>query len=151
MISYYFLEPEGIDPKDSGNIADNDAEDINMLRQQLTTSAMPMTYAELIRIAQHSDVLVARDESKHIKGMATLCAIYKPTGRSGVIEDVVVDVSLRGQHVGERLVMILIKRAAAMSLNRLELTSKPERIAANKLYQKLGFKLRETNCYTLTL
>jgi N-acetylglutamate synthase-like GNAT family acetyltransferase len=86
--------------------------------------------------------------------MATLC--IKPTlhGSIGIIEDVVVDELMRGEHIGECLLIRLIDYARNVAkLDELVLTSKPQRIAANTLYQKLNFKQYEptTNHYRLRL
>jgi N-acetylglutamate synthase-like GNAT family acetyltransferase len=146
MLSYDFLDPKKVE-----NFTESDTADVNALLRQLTRSAKPITRGEIIYVAHHSKFLIARNDEGRIKGIATLCPIAKPTGADGIIEDVVVDVSLRGQHVGETLVLALIKQATELPIRRLELTSHPTRVAANKLYQKLGFQLRETNCYILTL
>ncbi len=124
-----------------------DIMDVNALLIQLTSAAPPTTHRALAKVAYRSHLLVARDDAGRIKGMATLCPIDKLTGMSGIIEDVVVDISLRGQHVGEGLVTRLMQFAKDVGMYQLELTSRHERIVANKLYQKLGFQIRATNCY----
>lgn len=105
-------------------------------------------------MASSSNVLVARDEHGRIQAMATLC-VMPPTfhGTFGFIEDVIVDESLRGQHVGETLITRFIVLAIELDVHYLKLTSKPSRVAANALYQKLGFQLQsdDTNHYTLSL
>ncbi len=73
------------------------------------------------------------------------------TGLKGIIEDVVVDASLCGHGVGTALVVRLIGEAVAQGTKKIELASNPTRGAANHLYQKLGFELRETNHYRMLL
>jgi ribosomal protein S18 acetylase RimI-like enzyme len=82
--------------------------------------------------------------------MNTLTISYIPTGKVGHLDDVVVDGSLRGHGVGEELVRRIVHRAKSENLaDRIELTCKPDREAANKLYRRLGFTQRETNCYIM--
>ena len=70
-----------------------------------------------------------------------------PTGVRAWIEDVVVDESQRGQGVGEALTREALRRAAAAGARTVDLTSRPSREAANRLYRRLGFVVRETNVY----
>jgi ribosomal protein S18 acetylase RimI-like enzyme len=143
MIEYHALDPRTIT---SQNIAE-----MNLLLPQLTTKADPLTIDYLRTVTEHSLIIVARDARKTIKAMATLVPVYKPTGMCTLVEDVVVDGSLRGFHVGETLMRDLMQETDRCGIGRVELTSKAERIAANLLYRKLGFKLRITNPYELTL
>lgn len=86
-----------------------------------------------------------------IVGSITLVVINTPSGSKAWIEDVIVDKNTRGQNVGETLVSFVIDFAKELNIKSINLTSSPDRVAANKLYQKLGFILRETNVYRLTL
>jgi len=70
-----------------------------------------------------------------------------PTGKKGWIEDVVVDESYRGQGLGKTLLLHALAIAPQLSLSKLFLTSRPERITANQLYQRIGFTQRTTNVY----
>jgi ribosomal protein S18 acetylase RimI-like enzyme len=74
-----------------------------------------------------------------------------PTGDKLWIEDVVVDKVARGKGLGKELIQFAIKYAKNKNVKTINLTSSPERVAANKLYQKLGFMLRETNVYRLII
>lgn len=95
-------------------------------------------------------LLVIRDDGK-IVGTGTLNWANFLTGTDGDIDDVVVDETYRGQGLGEKLVQALIAAARARGVDSIYLTSRPSRIAANKLYQKLGFVQKETNCYQMDL
>ena len=143
MITYEFLDDQPITP--------HSAKEINELLAQLTASPTPITASDLESIARHSALLVARDEQQSVKGIATLCIIHAPTGIKGLIEDVVVDASLCGRGVGTALMVKLITEAKRRGVGKLELTSNPKREIANRLYQKLGFELRETNHYRMAL
>jgi GNAT superfamily N-acetyltransferase len=144
MVTYRWIVPERISPED--------AEDINALLCQLTDSPRRIDLADIREIAEKSLWLVARNEQGRIKGMATLTISRIPTGSVGHLDDIVVDVSLRGQHIGEGLVKRMIECVRIESkADRIELTCKPGRIEANGLYAKLGFQKRETNCYMLKI
>lgn len=87
-----------------------------------------------------------------VVGTGTLSFRYVPTtGEVGYIDDMVVHPDQRGKGLGEAIAKHLIKRSCEKNCVRVELTSHPQRVAANKLYQKLKFQLRETNCYVLHL
>lgn len=88
----------------------------------------------------------------HIVGTATLCISHSPTGRKGGIEDVVVSSACRGQGLGRQLMEHIIGYARKeLSPIVLHLTSRPQRVAANRLYRSLGFQPYDTNVYKLPL
>lgn len=88
----------------------------------------------------------------HIVGCATLCISHTPTGRKGDIEDVVVHSAYRGRGLGRGLMEHIVAYARAeLSPILLHLTSYPTRIAANRLYQAIGFQPYQTNVYKLPL
>lgn len=121
---------------------------------QLSKSSPPPTEAELneMVLAQASDVLVALDSDTHeILGSLTLVVFRIPTGVRAWIEDVVVDDSARGRGVGEALNQFALDLARAKGAKTIDLTSRPSRAAANRLYQRLGFLPRETNVYRFDL
>ena len=86
-----------------------------------------------------------------IIGCATLCVFHSPTGTKASIEDVVVSSAYRGQHLGKQLMEYVLEQAKAFAPIELHLTSNPMRVAANKLYQSIGFQKKETNCYQMTI
>lgn len=94
---------------------------------------------------------IAVTAEEHIIGCASLCVFESPTGRKASIEDVVVSSAYRGQHIGKQLVQHVIDYAKTLAPINLQLTSRPERIEANKLYQSLGFQKRETNAYRMEI
>jgi ribosomal protein S18 acetylase RimI-like enzyme len=121
---------------------------------QLSRSA-PVPTPDLIREiveAQASTVLIARDLRDHgrIVGMLTLIVFRIPTGVRAWIEGVVVDETVRGRGVGEGLSQEAVRRAVELGARTVELTSRPSREAANRLYQRLGFALRDSNVYRYT-
>jgi ribosomal protein S18 acetylase RimI-like enzyme len=80
-------------------------------------------------------------------GMLTLILVRIPTGLRGHIEDVVVASTHRNQGVGEKLSRSALLFAEAKGARTVDLTSRPSREAANRLYQRLGFALRDTSVY----
>ena len=74
-----------------------------------------------------------------------------PTGVRAWIEDVVVDGDARSHGVGEALNMAAIEEARVRGAITVELTSRPSREAANRLYRRIGFEPRETNVYRYSL
>lgn len=91
-------------------------------------------------------VLVARDGDE-IVGTLTLVIFPIPTGLRAWIEDVVVDESARGKGVGEALTLEALRLATAEGARSVDLTSRPSREAANRLYQRLGFEPRDSRLY----
>lgn len=100
--------------------------------------------------SENSHLFLAYDESENIMGMLTVGIYYSPTGKKAWIEDVVVNDTYRGQGIGEKMVQHAIEFVKTKDVNLLMLTSHPSRIAANKLYPKVGFNKRETNVYKMT-
>jgi ribosomal protein S18 acetylase RimI-like enzyme len=94
-----------------------------------------------------SVLFVARDGDGRIVGSLTLALFRVPTGVRAWIEDVVVDESARGAGAGEALTLAAVERAEAEGARSVDLTSRPSREAANRLYRRLGFEARSTNVY----
>ena len=115
---------------------------------QLSSSAKPMTNDELAEIVNSKSTLmfVARVDNQ-IVGLLTLAIFRIPTAVRAWIEDVVVDSLARGHGVGEALNMAAIAEAKRRGAKTVDLTSRPSREAANKLYKRLGFVERDTNVY----
>lgn len=84
-------------------------------------------------------------------GTLTLTMVVTPTGTTGWIADVVVDDLVRGKGIGEKLVREAITRAKSLGARYVDLSSRPAREAANRLYQRIGFAKRETNYYRYML
>ncbi len=118
------------------------------LLPQLSSSAPAPTAAELDEIATSpaTVLLVARLDGR-IVGSLTLALFRIPTGMRAWIEDVVVDEAARGHGVGDALNRAALEIAAERGARTVDLTSRPSREAANRLYRRLGFQARETNVY----
>lgn len=115
---------------------------------QLSSSSPPPTAAQLEEMvaAPGTFVLVAADGDR-IVGSLTLVVFRIPTGMRAWIEDVVVDEAGRGRGVGEALNRVALDVARDHGCRTVDLTSRPSREAANRLYRRLGFVARETNVY----
>jgi len=103
--------------------------------------------------SESSTLLVARDpdETSPIAGILCLTVYRVPTGLRSIIEDVVVDEARRRRGIGEALVRHAIDLAREAGADGVSLTSNSQRQAANRLYQALGFQIRQTNPYFTSL
>jgi ribosomal protein S18 acetylase RimI-like enzyme len=125
---------------------------LESLIPQLSRSNPAPTEAELNEMVSSpaSDVFIARVDG-NIVGSLTLVTFRIPTGIRAWIEDVVVDESARGHGVGEALNQAAIAEAQHRGAVTVDLTSRPSREAANRLYQRIGFVQRDTNVYRYSL
>jgi len=123
------------------------------LVNQLSRTAPPPTIADLSEMvdAPGTRLLLAVDDGGHVAGSLTLVLFRIPTGVRAWIEDVVVDEGARRQGIGEALTLRAVELATGAGARTVDLTSRPSREAANRLYAKLGFRRRETNVYRLTI
>jgi len=94
-----------------------------------------------------SILLIARDHGGAVVGTLTLAVFRIPTGVRALIEDVVVDGRARGLGTGTALVGAALARARGAGARTVDLTSRPTREDANRLYLRMGFRARETNVY----
>lgn len=124
-------------------------EAMERLIPQLSSSNPPPSRAELEAIvgSEASRLLVAVEEDGTILGTLTLVIFRIPTGVRAWIEDVVVDGAGRGRGIGEALNRHAIELARRHGAVSVDLTSRPSREAANRLYQRIGFEARSTNVY----
>ena len=132
-------------------LADADAGTVEVLVQllaQVSSSAPPLDADRLRDVLRtpSTSVLVARLDGK-IVGMGLLLTLTTLARTTGYVEEVVVDQAARGRHISTALMTALLDLAISKGIEFVDLTSRPARIVANGLYQSLGFKLRETNCY----
>jgi len=119
-----------------------------LVAQLSSSAAAPGAQAlEALVRSPASRLLLARGEDGEIIGMLTLVLFPIPTGMRAWIEDVVVDERARGRGVAAALTREALAIAAGAGARTVDLTSRPGREAANRLYARLGFKRRETNVY----
>ncbi len=103
---------------------------------------------EAIVSSPATTLLLARDgEGGPIVGTLTLAVFQIPSGVRAWIEDVIVGEETRGRGCGEALTRAALEVAAAEGARTVDLTSRPSREAANRLYQRVGFDRRDTTVY----
>jgi ribosomal protein S18 acetylase RimI-like enzyme len=136
-------------------VTDELVEAFQRLTPQLSSSAAVPTREELHDIvsSKASILFVARDPELDgkILGSLSLVVFRIPTGVRAWIEDVVVDTEQRGRGIGEALTRSALERANQEGAKTVDLTSRPTREAANRLYQRVGFVQRVTNLYRYDL
>mgnify|MGYP000869791722 CR=1 FL=1 len=128
---------------------------------QLSRSAKPLTAQQTQALVDQDSVylfvfrtdkpVIAADgnevEAGTILGMLSLATFAIPTGVRAWVEDVVVDAGTRGMGAGQQLVEAAVAHAQKIGARTVDLPSRPSREAANRLYRRCGFELRETNVY----
>lgn len=134
-------------------ITDTHANELKVLVKELNPNII--VSSEMLRNAAESDtthLFAMVEDDGRIIGTASLCVFDSPTGRKASVEDVVVLSSHRGQHIGKKIVEYLIDFARNnLGDVDLHLISHPTRIAANALYQSLGFEKRDTNVFLMKI
>jgi ribosomal protein S18 acetylase RimI-like enzyme len=132
-------------------VTDELCEAFARLIPQLSTSAKVPDRTQIAEIVENETLFLAQDPTGRIVGMLTLVMFRIPTGIRAWIEDVVVDNAARGQGAGEALTRAALNHARAHGAKTVDLSSRPSREAANRLYQRVGFTRRETNMYRYNL
>ena len=129
----------------------HDLADLDSLMHEL--SATSSCNEELLNNALNDDnvhMYVIRDYG-HIVATGTLCIKHTLEFTIADIESVVVSSKCRGRGYGKELMTAMIEAAKKMNVHHIQLTSNPARVAANRLYQELGFMVVETNCYRMVM
>jgi ribosomal protein S18 acetylase RimI-like enzyme len=123
------------------------------LTPQLSKSNPPPSEDELREIVNSpaTVLFMAVDDEGRYVGTLTLALFRIPTALRAWIEDVIVDDMARGQGVGEALNRAALDKARQVGAKTVDLTSRPSREAANRLYRRIGFQQRDTNVYRYDL
>jgi ribosomal protein S18 acetylase RimI-like enzyme len=141
-------EPDGVVVEEITAVRSDDLAALQALIPELSTSAPTLTHTDLAAIvASPATVLFVARRGARIVGSLTLVVFNAPTGARAWIEDVVVATTERGGGIGAALVDTALKRASEAGARTVDLTSRPSREAANRLYLRLGFEVRQTNVY----
>jgi ribosomal protein S18 acetylase RimI-like enzyme len=129
-------------------VTDDVVEAFGRLLPQLSRSAKPLDAAAIAAVASDPavTVLLARSDGR-IAGSLSLVMFRIPTGLRAWIEDVVVDEAARGQGVGAILTREALRLARQAGVRTVDLSTRPARVAAGRLYEREGFKQRETRMY----
>lgn len=133
-------------------VTDDLVEAFERLIPQLSSSNPAPSREHLARIVgSEASMLLLAEEDGKILGSLTLVVFAIPTATRAWIEDVVVDDAARGKGVGKALNTEALSLARQAGATTVDLTSRPSREAANRLYQRLGFEQRGTNVYRYSL
>jgi len=124
---------------------------LNKLLKEFSPDSPEMSLDYARQMVQDEFVHIVERDCEEIVGMTTLVIYRKPTGRVGLVEDVIVAESCRGKGLGRMLMNEVIKAAKFAQLKRLWLTSNSSRVAARRLYESLGFVVKDTACLKLDL
>jgi ribosomal protein S18 acetylase RimI-like enzyme len=147
-----------VDVEVLSEVTDEVVDAFRRLVPQLSRSAPPLDRAAVERVVNcpANTVFIARGKSadgaeNQIIGTLTLAVFPIPTGMRAWIEDVVTDEAARGQGAGTALTEEAIAMARSLGARTVDLTSRPSRVAAGRLYERLGFGQRETRLYRLSI
>ncbi|HEX9973628.1 MAG TPA: GNAT family N-acetyltransferase [bacterium] len=129
-----------------------DIRGMNRLLSQLDDNCERIKLNDIQEIISRDSLnLYLVHEDNQLAGFGILVWYKIITGFKGWIEDVVIDQAFRGRRMGKILLLKMIEDGVKLGLEAVYLTSRPERIIANKLYQSLGFEKKDTNCFILKL
>jgi ribosomal protein S18 acetylase RimI-like enzyme len=133
------------------DIEESDVVAVNQLLKQLNPALPAVNWDKVRDVMRTATIITLRDSSKYntLMGMGTLAPIHKLTHFCGTIEDVVLNQNYRGRGLGKAMMNALVGKSIILKMRFVDLTSNPKREAANKLYESLGFKKKETNSYRL--
>ncbi|MFD3735044.1 GNAT family N-acetyltransferase [Streptomyces sp. NPDC058632] len=122
------------------------------LLPQLSSTAKPLDHEALDRMVacDANTVLVARTPDA-IVGTLTLVLLPLPSGSRARVEDVVVDSVAQGQGVAGLLIQEALRLAREAGARTVDLTSRPDRAAANRLYERLGFQVGQSTVYRFAI
>ena len=139
------LELQTITPSQTADLLD-------LMHELDPTIAVTGEMLEQAAEAPGTHLFAAVGDDGRILGCASLCVFDSPTGRKASVEDVVVSSRARRQGIGRALMDHIIGYALReLAPIDLHLTSRPERVAANEMYKRMGFEKRETNVYRMLL
>ena len=124
---------------------------VDSLLSLLLGTPAPISELQLKAIitSNNSHLFFAMDDHEAYMGMMTVGIYYAPPGKTGWIEDVVVNEAFRRQGIGKKLIEFAIQFAKQQHVDLLTLTSRPQKVAANNLYKNIGFEKKETNVYKM--
>jgi ribosomal protein S18 acetylase RimI-like enzyme len=142
-------DPDAVLIENASAVSAEIVEAVGRLVGQLSSSAPAPDTEQIEQLLASSAIrlLLARDSDGRIVGMLTLALFPIPTGMRAWIEDVVVEHDARGRGIGSLLTLEALRLAREAGARTVDLTSRPSREAANRMYVSLGFARRETNVY----
>jgi ribosomal protein S18 acetylase RimI-like enzyme len=132
------------------SLSDEDARELESLLPQLSKTAAFDSFRISAMLDHDATELIVARAGGRIVGMATLVTFPLPSGLRGHVDDVVVDASMRGRGVARHLLERMTALASERGLRTLDLTSRPSRESALRLYESVGFVRRDTNVLRFT-
>lgn len=106
----------------------------------------------IAKIVRYQNVYnIGAFDAEKLVGFAQLFVLPKTTFTMGHLEDVVVSTEYQGKGLGRRIVSSAIELAKEKDCSVVNLTTRPEREDAVKLYTSLGFTNPGNNVYRLNL
>lgn len=124
-----------------------DVEDLDLLMHELSpTSFCNEEILDAVLQDVNSHAYIIR-EGGHIVASGALCIMHNLEFTIASVESIVVSSQYRGRGYGKELMKYIIEEVNRLKVRSIHLTSNPKRVAANNLYQSLGFVKYETNCY----
>ncbi|MBD1421639.1 GNAT family N-acetyltransferase [Sphingobacterium chuzhouense] len=133
---------------DLSNIDHTIREEIIALYRQLSPGKTYQDISQVLR-ADNGVYLIGGFQDGNLVGIASMAVYCVISGHKGWIEDVVVDNAYRGQGIGRKLIEYLLKYSREMNLTEVLLFTESHRIAARKLYENLGFRIKDSSIYVL--
>lgn len=106
-------------------------------------------FEDMVNASSNHLFVVKEKTNNRIVGMVTVIVYRIPYAKKAYIEDIVVDQAFRNKGLGKQLLEHAIAFAQSQKVAYVQFTSKKTREAGNALYQKLGFKIHDTNVYRL--
>ena len=147
---YYLYSMDSFTFKKIENFNEKDLAGINRLLTQWSDTGYQMNADYFKELIIKSHILCLYNNEDMI-GTVTLVPLYKLSGSKGSVEHLIIDESQRGKGLGEKLMRFALDFAKEQNIETLFLTCEPQRIAANALYKKLGFTIKDTSFYQLNL
>lgn len=149
------VENQQIEICEVQEVTDELVESFARLIPQLTKTK-PVPNEEVLKEVVSSPntvLIIARDSESNNKIVGTLTLVFfrTPVAMRSRIEDVVVDKDSRGNGIGEALINYAISSATQSCSVSVDLTSRPDREVANRLYRRIGFEKHLTNVYRYQL
>jgi len=136
---------DNIDIAIARTLTEDDLQELDALLSQLSSTArFDAGRVQAMVDAPGVDLFIGRDAGRLV-AMATLVTFPLVTGWRGIVEDVVVGHHARGRGIARLLLEAITEESARRRLRTLDLTSRPSRESALRLYESVGFERRETN------
>lgn len=103
-------------------------------------------------VADANTICLVFEEGDELIGFGSLIIHKVPTkGEVSRLEDIVIGENHQGKGLGKTLVLRLIEIAKEKKVSKINLTSNPMRVGAQKLYEAVGFTRVNTDTFLMTL